>query len=87
MAQTTQAFLDWGRWVAGCGNPACENAKQVWPGQDDMVCDAPPDNIGVCLSTTRIEWPENPGEVLASVAGLPPSRQHWRPTPDDQEQP
>jgi len=70
----TPVFESWGRWVAECGWTGCGNAKEVFPGQDSMVCDAPPDNEGVCLRTSRLVWPKDFAQHAARRAGTPPSR-------------
>lgn len=67
----SQAFLSWGRWVTGCGWTGCGNAKEVSPGQEHLICDAPPKNEGACLRTTVIAWPGNVAERAARVSDLP----------------
>lgn len=72
---STRPFLSWGRWVADCGYPDCTNAKIVIPGQTQFLCDAPPDNVDVCLRTSTIVWSDDVGDRMAQVAGLPPQDQ------------
>lgn len=70
----TPVFDSWGRWVAECGWPDCGNAKEVTPGQTDMVCDAPPLNLDVCLRTSRLVWPDDFAQRTAQRVGRPPQQ-------------
>lgn len=80
------AFYDYGRWVADCPNPACTNALALEPGQEKWLCRFPtgarehPRWEG-CGTTAPIAWPEDPGAIEKSLAGLPESQQHWKPEP------
>lgn len=78
MSEPLQAivFLDWGRWVADCPNPACTNAREVRPGMTTFSCDLPPSGCG---TASAVVWPADLSGALAEVAGLPPAQQHWRP--------
>lgn len=75
------AYLNWGRWVADCPNPACTNAMQVEPGQAQFECTRP----AGCGTTAPLAWPDDPAAVEAEVADLPESQRHWKPTPEFKE--
>lgn len=81
--RATNVYLNWGRWVVDC---ACGSAQGVQPGQTSTRCAVEVDGVavvddGTCGAVIDLEWPDVEA-VEASVAGLPPARQSWRPEDD-----
>jgi hypothetical protein len=82
------AYLNWGRWVADCPNPACTNALKVEPGQQDWECvytTGPRDypRTEGCRTRATLEWPTNIDDINRRTADLPESQRHWTPDEDN----
>ena len=70
--ETTRAFYDWGRWVAGCTR--CPSALEVIPKQADLACLAPPKG---CSTVSRIVWPDDPTGIVRALSSLPEHQRSW----------
>jgi hypothetical protein len=74
------AYLNWARWVADCPTPGCGNAMTVELGQSSFACTGK----SVCGQTTTLQWPADPAQAAADLAGYPPSGQS-QPFPEQEE--
>jgi hypothetical protein len=81
---TVQAYVNYGRWVADCPNPACTNAMAIEPGKDEFRCEfwggtpqAP--RLEGCRTVAEIGWPDDPYGVMADLIDLPEPQRNWRP--------
>lgn len=70
------AEANWGRWIAKCPGPWCDNAMGIERNQAVFVC-AGPDSCGL---TTDIVWPPDPAAIEMLLAMRPASKvRHWVP--------
>jgi hypothetical protein len=76
------AIYDWGRWTVQC--PVCGNGLKVAPSQPALICQWANGRgeIEGCGATIAVDWPANPGQIVAELATLPEARRHWEPAPD-----
>lgn len=76
----TLAYLDWGRWVAGC--PTCLDATMVYSREDD---DGPivRRDSGTCVNghAFQIIMPSSADEkaIMTAVSSRPEAQQAWYP--------
>lgn len=74
MTDRTQAYVNWGRWVADCPRPLCGNAVQLTPKQTSFFCEAG------CLLIAEVEWPNNVAELDEVLQARPvPAMRNWAP--------
>lgn len=67
---STQVYVNWGRIVANC--PACNDAREVEPGQPGMQC---------CVGhLSDLVWPDNMPQILAALSErTSDKRKNWFP--------
>lgn len=70
---TTQAYVNYSRWIADCSYPGCANAQMVEPGQFMFACVE-------CHHECTVVWPPD-AELIDAVLGARPvpSTRHWAP--------
>jgi hypothetical protein len=70
------AEANWGRWIAKCPGPWCDNAMGLERGQAVFVC-AGPDSCGF---TTDIVWPPDPAAIEMLLEMRPANKvRNWVP--------
>ena len=83
----TQAFLNWGRWIAACPSTACVGFVDVaglaivCTCQEAVVCD----HGDVCGTFAWVDWPSDREAVDRICSMRPKANRHWYPgeTADD----
>lgn len=67
----TDAFINWGRWVAGCTQ--CANAEELTEAQETLLC-------GRCGTESVIRWPDSVDAIHAVLAHrVAPENRNWIP--------
>ena len=67
----TEAFLNWGRWVAECSDPDCLDARELTPGETSMRC--------ILGHPSTVQWPGNASAIADAVAIRPAKNRNWFP--------
>jgi hypothetical protein len=89
MNDTARAYVNWGRWVAACPNPACNSAEEIHPWQgyacthvgcQHAVWPQTLYHCTECRAMAPIEWPPDAGEIWAALSDRPAlSNRNWYP--------
>jgi hypothetical protein len=67
------AYINWGRFVADCPDPACTSAVALEPGQSVVHC-------AQCFGMAEVVWPEDPAGLLRVLRVRPDeSTRNWFP--------
>jgi hypothetical protein len=87
--RAARAHVNWGRWIATCPNPVCNNAEELHPwatyecGHRDCKLTEFPDTLfhcSECKTIAPIEWPTNAHELWAELIRRPErSNRNWYP--------
>ncbi|MFC5744839.1 hypothetical protein [Actinomadura rugatobispora] len=73
-----RAYVNHGRWVAGCPREFCTNALELQPRQARFSCTTVPDGCGL---DAPIEWPPDADDIWAALMRRPvPATRNWFPT-------
>lgn len=91
---TAYAHVNWGRWVATCPNPQCNNAEELhpWPNYQcgHSICRVTdyPDTIFHCTDCRTIDaikWPIDAQEIWAALRERPRlETRNWYPSDHEQ---
>lgn len=74
---STQVYVNWGRIVANCSAPGCNDAREVEPGQPGMQCCV---GEGCPGHLSDLVWPDNMPQILAALAErVSDKRKNWFP--------
>lgn len=69
-------YFNWGRWVADCPDPDCNNAEEFGRGLRDviMVC-------ANCKQSWKPDWPAERNAIEQTLAARPvPGTRNWWPS-------
>jgi hypothetical protein len=73
MTAPVRAYLNHGRWIAGCGRQYCANAERLEPRQALFHCSS-------CRWEALVEWPPDVDEIQAVLEMRPvPETRNWFP--------
>jgi hypothetical protein len=69
----TYAYVNHGRWVAGCGRRDCAGAERLEPRQPRFHC-------ANCHWEAPVQWPPDADGIWAALAARPvPQTRNWFP--------